>query len=126
MAQSFEIGPFHFQTRPLCRVFSLEELKPRTHPLIPDSCFIPIKPGHCAGFFHFRRTHMAIPETGFIREAQLVTTASKVGPLPFSKSTLWRMVGDGKFPKPIKLGPRVTAWRCEEVHAWISSQGKAA
>ena len=39
MAQSFEIGPFHFQTRPLCRVFSLEELKPRTYPLIPDSCF---------------------------------------------------------------------------------------
>ncbi|WP_429215457.1 helix-turn-helix transcriptional regulator [Aeromonas veronii] len=52
---------------------------------------------------------MKIPETGFIREAQLVTTASKVGPLPFSKSTLWRMVGEGKFPKPIKLGARVTA-----------------
>mgnify|MGYP000494081002 CR=1 FL=1 len=51
---------------------------------------------------------MTIPETGFIREAQLVTTASKVGPLPFSKSTLWRMVGEGKFPKPIKLGARVT------------------
>jgi hypothetical protein len=25
MAQSFEIGPFHFQTRPLCRVFYLEQ-----------------------------------------------------------------------------------------------------
>ena len=25
MAQSFEIGPFHFQTRPLCRVFSFQE-----------------------------------------------------------------------------------------------------
>lgn len=69
---------------------------------------------------------MAIPETGFIREAQLVTTASKVGPLPFSKSTLWRMVRDGKFPAPIKLSPRVTAWKCEAVREWISSQGKAA
>ncbi len=25
MAQSLEIGPFHFQTRPLCRVFSFQE-----------------------------------------------------------------------------------------------------
>ena len=69
---------------------------------------------------------MKIPETGFIREAQLVTTASKVGPLPFSKSTLWRMVGEGKIPKPIKLGARVTAWRCEDVREWINAQGKAA
>ncbi|MEL5856948.1 helix-turn-helix transcriptional regulator [Aeromonas veronii] len=71
---------------------------------------------------------MTIPETGFIREAQLVTTPSKskVGPMPFSKSTLWRMVRDGKFPKPIKLGARVTAWRCEEVHEWIKAQGQAA
>jgi predicted DNA-binding transcriptional regulator AlpA len=71
---------------------------------------------------------MAIPETGFIREAQLVTTPSKgkVGPMPFGKSTLWRMVRNGKFPKPIKLGARVTAWRCEEVHEWIKAQGQAA
>lgn len=69
---------------------------------------------------------MTIPETGFIREAQLVTTTSKMGPLPFSKSTLWRMVNEGKFPKPIKLGARVTAWRCEDVHEWINAQGQAA
>jgi len=69
---------------------------------------------------------MTIPETGFIREAQLVTTPSKVGPLPFSKSTLWRLVRDGKFPAPIKLSPRVTAWKCESVREWINSQGKAA
>lgn len=67
---------------------------------------------------------MAIPETGFIREGQLVTTRGKAGPLPISKSTLWRMVNDGRFPKPIKLGPRITAWRCEEVHEWINAQGR--
>ena len=69
---------------------------------------------------------MALPKEGFVREAQLVTTGDKVGPLPFSKSTLWRMVRNGKFPKPIKLGARVTAWRCEEVHEWIKAQGQAA
>ena len=69
---------------------------------------------------------MTIPETAFIREAHLVTTPSKVGPLPFSKSTLWRMVRDGKFPAPIKLSPRVTAWKCESVREWINSQGQAA
>jgi predicted DNA-binding transcriptional regulator AlpA len=69
---------------------------------------------------------MALPKEGFVREAQLVTTGDKVGPLPFSKSTLWRMVAQGKFPKPIKLGPRLTAWRSEEVHEWINSQGNVA
>ncbi len=35
--------------------------------------------------------------------------------LPISKSTWWEGVRTGKFPKPIKLGERITCWRLEEV-----------
>ena len=51
---------------------------------------------------------------GFIRQKGLL---SLVG---FSASTLWRKVKAGTFPKPIKLGTNMTAWRVEEVHQWMS------
>ena len=37
----------------------------------------------------------------------------------FSKSTLWRMVGRGDFPKPYKFGKRMTRWNNWEIHMWL-------
>ncbi|MDD2920233.1 MAG: AlpA family phage regulatory protein [Rhodoferax sp.] len=31
----------------------------------------------------------------------------------------------GQFVKPVKLSDRVTAWRCEDVRAWLDSHGSA-
>ena len=39
--------------------------------------------------------------------------------MSFSKSTLWRMVGRGDFPKPIKFGARITRWNNWEIHMWL-------
>ena len=58
-----------------------------------------------------------LPQTGFIREARLLFF------VPFSHSTLWRRVRAGTFPTPVKLSEGVTAWRAEEILAWIHSQG---
>ena len=41
------------------------------------------------------------------------------GPVPVSRSTWWQGVKDGRFPQPLKLGPRVTAWRAEDIAALI-------
>lgn len=38
------------------------------------------------------------------------------------KSTVWLWVKEGKFPKPIKLSPRVTVWKLSELEDWISKQ----
>ena len=38
------------------------------------------------------------------------------------KSTIWAWVAKGKFPKPIKLSPRVTVWKLDEVEAWLEEQ----
>lgn len=59
----------------------------------------------------------ALPETGYIRQAQLIPQI-----IPFSPATLWRGVKDGTFPAPVKLSARVTAWRAEDVHAWMQSR----
>jgi predicted DNA-binding transcriptional regulator AlpA len=42
-----------------------------------------------------------------------------VGPIPVSKSTWWAGVKSGRFPTPVKIGPRITAWRAEDIHALI-------
>jgi prophage regulatory protein len=43
------------------------------------------------------------------------------GPIPVSKSTWWAGVKDGRFPKPVKLSTRVTAWRVEDIRDFIES-----
>lgn len=48
--------------------------------------------------------------------------------LPIAKSTLWAWVKQGKFPAPVRLGPRVTTWRESDVTRFIEAagQGEAA
>ncbi len=58
----------------------------------------------------------ALPETGFVRLTKILAPK---GPIPVSKSTWWEGVKSGRFPKPVKLGPRITAWRVEDIHALI-------
>jgi prophage regulatory protein len=38
------------------------------------------------------------------------------GPIPVSKSTWWAGVKSGRFPKPVKLGTRITAWRAVDIN----------
>lgn len=47
--------------------------------------------------------------------------AGRSGMVPFSSATLWRKVKSGDFPAPVKLSDRVTAWRVQDVHAWMNS-----
>ncbi len=46
--------------------------------------------------------------------------------VPVGRSTLWLWVRDGRFPKPIKLGPMTTAWRASDVAAWLEAAGRDA
>ena len=34
---------------------------------------------------------------------------------PISRSSWWQGCKNGKYPKPIKLGPRTTVWRKDEI-----------
>lgn len=58
-----------------------------------------------------------IPEIGFIRQPQVLHITS------FSATTLWRKCKSGEFPKPVRLSANVTAWRVEDVRAWIGTRG---
>jgi predicted DNA-binding transcriptional regulator AlpA len=55
----------------------------------------------------------SFPETGFLRLPQILEI------IPISKSTWWLGVKTGRFPKPTKLGKKISAWRVEEIKALI-------
>ena len=64
-----------------------------------------------------------LPETGYLRLAQIIGNPKADPPIPalipVSKSTWWEGVKSGRFPAPVKLGPRITAWRVEDIRALI-------
>jgi predicted DNA-binding transcriptional regulator AlpA len=89
----------------------------------------------------------ALPETGYIRQAQLIGEApvsleqarknklAGTGPrrprsgvaaiIPWSSATLWRKVKARQFPAPVKLSEGVTAWPVEAVRDWMAAKAAA-
>ncbi|WP_284335999.1 helix-turn-helix transcriptional regulator [Comamonas sp. NoAH] len=66
-----------------------------------------------------------LADSAYIRERDLVTQPHRkgtVGLLPFSASTLRRKVSAGEFPKPQKLGVRISAWKVADIRAWMAQQ----
>lgn len=65
-----------------------------------------------------------LPETGYVRLSQIVGNPKAHPPIPaiipVSKSTWWLGVKTGRYPQPVKLGPRITAWRIEDIRALIA------
>lgn len=41
------------------------------------------------------------------------------------RSTIYAMMAEGSFPKPIRIGKRAVAWRASEVQAWIEAREAA-
>lgn len=64
-----------------------------------------------------------LPETGFLRLPQIVGDSKAQPPvpalIPVSRSTWWASVKSGRYPRPVKLGPRITAWRVEDIRRLI-------
>ena len=63
---------------------------------------------------------VTIPTTGFLRLPQVLNI------VPISKSAWWDGCKTGRFPKPVKLGPRTTAWRAEDIAALVKQLGGEA
>lgn len=64
-----------------------------------------------------------LPETGYLRLTQIIGNPKARPPIPavipVSKSTWWAGVKSKRYPQSSKLGPRVTAWRVEDIRALI-------
>ena len=56
-----------------------------------------------------------LPPEGFVRLPVVVKV------MGIGKTTWWCGVREGRFPKPVKLGPRTSAWRVEDIRALIAN-----
>lgn len=66
-----------------------------------------------------------LPQIGFVRLPHIIGDPNAEPPIPpiipVKKSCWWDGVKSGRFPKPVKFGPRVTAWRVEDIRALIAT-----
>lgn len=65
-----------------------------------------------------------LPETGFLRLPQIVGDSKRGIPavIPVSKSSWWAGVKSGRYPAPVKLGPRTTVWNVAAIRALVASK----
>ncbi len=65
-----------------------------------------------------------LPETGYLRLSQIIGNPKANPPIPpiipVSKSTWWEGCRKKRFPAPVRLGPRITGWRVEDIKALIA------
>lgn len=59
-----------------------------------------------------------IPENAFLRLPQVLAI------IPISRSAWWQGCKSGRYPKPIKLGPRTTVWRSADIAALVERLSK--
>jgi prophage regulatory protein len=53
------------------------------------------------------------------QQGRLLRLSQVLELIPVSPATWWRGVKSGRYPKPIKLGPMITAWREQDVRALV-------
>lgn len=58
-----------------------------------------------------------LPVTGFVRLPAVLAC------IPIGRSAWWNGVREGRFPQSVKLGPRTTAWRAEDIQTLIQELG---
>lgn len=64
-----------------------------------------------------------LPESGFLRLPQIIGDIKRGIPaiIPVSKSAWWAGCRSGKYPRPLKLGPRTTVWNVSDIRALIEA-----
>ena len=62
-------------------------------------------------------------DTSSILKKRLLRINQVLALVPVGRSSWWEGCRTGRYPKPIKLGPRTTVWRAEDIAAFIESLG---
>ena len=42
--------------------------------------------------------------------------------VPLSRSRIYELIADKRFPAPVKLSERASAWNADEVEAWVDAR----
>ena len=39
-----------------------------------------------------------------------------------SRSSIYKLMQDGEFPRPVRVGPAAVRWRTSDITAWVESR----
>jgi len=53
---------------------------------------------------------------------KLLRLPSVIDVTGYSKSRIYALIKEGRFPAPLKLGDRAVGWRQSDIDAWIASR----
>ena len=59
-----------------------------------------------------------LPDQGFVRLPQVLAM------IPVSRSSWYAGIKSGRFPKPVALGPRTSAWKISDIKALIEQSAR--
>ena len=59
---------------------------------------------------------------GVDTDLRLLRIAEVVEKAGISRPYVWKLIGRGAFPRPLRLGERARAWRSDEIDAWIEAR----
>ena len=54
--------------------------------------------------------------------ATLLTLDEVMARLKMSRSSIYRLMAEFSFPRPVRIGGRTNRWREDEVTAWLAEQ----
>lgn len=69
--------------------------------------------------------NQGLTNEGFLRLTQIIGDPRAEPPIPavipISKSSWWAGCKSGRYPAPVKLGPRTTVWKVSDIRALIAA-----
>lgn len=58
-----------------------------------------------------------LPDTGYMRQRDIIPSV-----VPVSPATWWRGIKSGRYPSPVKLSERVTAWKVADIRQFLAQR----
>ena len=58
-------------------------------------------------------------------EDRLLTRADVEHRVGLKRSAIYRLMREGQFPVPLKIGPRAVRWPSSEIEEWLASLPRA-
>jgi len=65
---------------------------------------------------------MNLPDEGFLRLYQIIGGKNYPAIIPISRSSWLMGIREGRFPRPVKLGRRTTAWKVSDIRALLTKE----
>jgi prophage regulatory protein len=59
------------------------------------------------------------PEIGFLRLRDVIGGKGDPGIIPVSRSSWYKGIAEGRYPRPVKLGERMSAWRVDVIRRLV-------